>query len=91
MQRRRWVRVGRRVDAGGVIKEHTPNLKGFIHAAGILRDNLLEKQEWADFEAVFAPKARGALYVHSVGRTRPRSTRRRICRTWPRTGVWTVS
>ena len=48
------------------IKEHTPNLKGFVHAAGILRDNVLEKQEWSDFEAVFAPKAKGALYVHDA-------------------------
>lgn len=48
------------------IKEHTPHLKGFVHAAGILRDNVLEKQTWQDFEDVFAPKARGALYVHEA-------------------------
>ncbi len=41
-----------------------PALRGVVHAAGVLRDGLLQKQEWRAFEEVLAPKVAGAWNLH---------------------------
>ncbi len=41
-----------------------PALRGVVHAAGVLRDGLLQKQEWRAFEEVLAPKVAGACNLH---------------------------
>ncbi len=38
-------------------------LRGIIHAAGVIQDNLLEKQSWPQFEAVLKPKL-ALWYLH---------------------------
>jgi myxalamid-type polyketide synthase MxaB len=41
-------------------------LKGIIHAAGVLSDGTLRKQNWASFAKVFAPKVQGAWNLHQL-------------------------
>jgi acyl transferase domain-containing protein/acyl carrier protein len=41
-------------------------LRGIVHAAGLLRDGLLERQTADDFEAVFAAKIGGAWNLHCL-------------------------
>mmetsp|Transcript_118194 Transcript_118194/g.335245 ORF Transcript_118194/g.335245 Transcript_118194/m.335245 type:complete len:609 (-) Transcript_118194:74-1900(-) len=48
------------------IAQCTPDLVGFIHAAGVLQDGMLYTQTWERFEAVFDPKCRAALYIHDA-------------------------
>lgn len=48
------------------IAEHTPNLRAFIHSAGVLRDSMLPNQTWQKYEDVYNSKHRGALYVHEA-------------------------
>ncbi len=43
-------------------------LKGVIHAAGILDDGLLQGQTWERFNRVIAPKVTGAWNLHQVTR-----------------------
>lgn len=42
----------------------TFQLKGVIHAAGVLNDGLLQGQTWARFNQVIAPKVTGAWNLH---------------------------
>lgn len=42
------------------------NLRGVIHAAGILNDGLLQNQTWASFQRVMTPKITGAWNLHQV-------------------------
>mmetsp|Transcript_27344 Transcript_27344/g.63765 ORF Transcript_27344/g.63765 Transcript_27344/m.63765 type:complete len:623 (+) Transcript_27344:121-1989(+) len=44
----------------------TPNLVGFIHSAGVLRDSILMNMTWEKFEDVFNSKHRAALYLHDA-------------------------
>uniref|UniRef100_A0A7S1ANZ7 Ketoreductase domain-containing protein n=2 Tax=Noctiluca scintillans TaxID=2966 RepID=A0A7S1ANZ7_NOCSC len=46
------------------IQEHTPNIGGIIHSAGVLQDALLHNQTWEKFDTVFASKSRAAMYLH---------------------------
>ncbi len=39
-------------------------LKGVVHAAGVLDDAVLSRQDWPRFCRVFAPKARGGWNLH---------------------------
>jgi len=39
-------------------------LRGFIHSAGVLQDQMLGKMTWEQVEQVFDPKHRAALYLH---------------------------
>lgn len=41
-----------------------PPLRGIIHSAGTVQDALLEHQNWASFEQVFAAKISGAWNLH---------------------------
>lgn len=41
-----------------------PPLKGIIHAAGVLQDDLFLNQDWERFDKVFAPKVYGAWNLH---------------------------
>jgi NAD(P)-dependent dehydrogenase (short-subunit alcohol dehydrogenase family)/acyl carrier protein len=43
--------------------ETLPPLKGIIHAAGVLDDGVLARQEWSRFEKVFAPKVAGGWHL----------------------------
>ena len=58
--------VSKRAAVDALIDEHGANLAGIVHAAGILRDNTFAQQTHEDFEAVFAPKAAGAVYFHEA-------------------------
>jgi acyl transferase domain-containing protein/acyl-CoA synthetase (AMP-forming)/AMP-acid ligase II/pimeloyl-ACP methyl ester carboxylesterase/acyl carrier protein/NAD(P)-dependent dehydrogenase (short-subunit alcohol dehydrogenase family) len=42
------------------------NLKGIIHAAGILDDGVLQNQTWEKFEKVISPKVDGAWNLHKA-------------------------
>jgi len=49
------------------IKERgLPPLRGIMHAAGVLADNLLSNQTAKDFEYVLRPKVHGGWYLHSL-------------------------
>jgi amino acid adenylation domain-containing protein len=39
-------------------------LRGIVHAAGVLDDGVIAHQDWRRFEAVMAPKLRGAWNLH---------------------------
>lgn len=41
-------------------------LFGFIHSAGVLADTLIMNITWANFETVWNPKHRAALWLHSA-------------------------
>ncbi|MFC5109787.1 SDR family NAD(P)-dependent oxidoreductase [Kibdelosporangium philippinense] len=41
-----------------------PRLRGVIHSAGVLRDQLLTDQHWQHFDDVFRTKVYGALLLH---------------------------
>mmetsp|Transcript_72633 Transcript_72633/g.155564 ORF Transcript_72633/g.155564 Transcript_72633/m.155564 type:complete len:640 (-) Transcript_72633:405-2324(-) len=48
------------------VSEHTPNLIGFIHSAGILQDSMIPNQSWEKFSGVFDSKHRPALWFHDA-------------------------
>ncbi len=48
-----------------------PELKGIIHAAGVLDDGILSAQDWSRFEKVFAPKVQGSWNLHEASLTKP--------------------
>eukprot|EP00927_Polykrikos_kofoidii_P008330 TRINITY_DN13459_c0_g1_i1.p1 TRINITY_DN13459_c0_g1~~TRINITY_DN13459_c0_g1_i1.p1 ORF type:complete len:614 (+),score=100.15 TRINITY_DN13459_c0_g1_i1:195-1844(+) len=58
--------VSKRRSVDKFVKQSSPNLFGFIHSAGVLRDGLLFSQSWDTFEDVFNPKHRAAYYVHNA-------------------------
>ncbi len=43
-----------------------PELKGVIHAAGVIDDGILSSQDWNKFEKVFAPKVQGSWNLHEA-------------------------
>ncbi|MBL8976367.1 MAG: KR domain-containing protein, partial [Myxococcales bacterium] len=49
----------------------TPPLRGVFHAAGVLADGLLLRQDAARFRDVFAAKLRGAWNLHTLTRDAP--------------------
>jgi acyl transferase domain-containing protein/acyl-CoA synthetase (AMP-forming)/AMP-acid ligase II/pimeloyl-ACP methyl ester carboxylesterase/acyl carrier protein len=53
------------------INENLPPLKGIIHSAGILNDNLLLSQNWEQFSSVLAPKIQGTWNLHQLTKTIP--------------------
>ena len=57
--------VARRLDE---IDQLLPPLRGVIHAAGVLEDNLLLQQDWNGFSRVMAPKVAGAWHLHTLTR-----------------------
>nr|AQS99267.1 type I polyketide synthase ketoyl reductase domain protein [Gambierdiscus polynesiensis] len=58
--------VSDRASVDSFIAECSPNLTAFIHTAGILHDAMLLNVTWADFDEVWNPKSRGALYLHDA-------------------------
>jgi acyl transferase domain-containing protein/aryl carrier-like protein len=48
-----------------------PELRGVVHAAGVLDDGVLLRQDRARFERVLAPKASGAWNLHLLTRDLP--------------------
>jgi polyketide synthase 12/myxalamid-type polyketide synthase MxaB len=48
------------------IDERMPPLRGVVHAAGVLDDGAIVQQDWDRFEAVLAPKVRGAWNLHTA-------------------------
>jgi acyl carrier protein len=48
-----------------------PPLRGVVHAAGVLEDGVLLRQDWERFRAVLAPKATGAWVLHRLTRGLP--------------------
>lgn len=48
------------------VAELTPNLVGFIHSAGILKDSMIPNQTWEKFTDVYAAKHWAALYLHEA-------------------------
>lgn len=41
-----------------------PELRGIVHAAGILKDALISESSWLDYEKVLAPKVTGAWNIY---------------------------
>ena len=48
------------------IKDKKPPLKGIIHAAGVLKDQIIEEMEIHTFNAVLNPKVRGGWNLHQL-------------------------
>jgi len=48
------------------IRSTGKKVRAVFHAAGVLDDGLLQNQEWSRFAGVLAPKAAGALNLHSA-------------------------
>jgi acyl transferase domain-containing protein/acyl carrier protein len=48
-----------------------PPLRGIMHAAGVLKDGLLARLEWPDFERVLLPKVQGTLHLDELTRGLP--------------------
>ncbi|MGE3909404.1 MAG: type I polyketide synthase [Chloroflexota bacterium] len=53
------------------LSQTMPPLCGVFHAAGVLEDGALQRQSWASFERVLAPKAYGAWNLHLLTRALP--------------------
>lgn len=53
------------------IDQTMPPLRGIIHAAGVLDDGVLLRQDWERFASVFAAKVQGAWNLHTLTLTRP--------------------
>ncbi|WNG36076.1 type I polyketide synthase [Archangium violaceum] len=49
-------------------RQAIPPLRGVIHAAGVLDDGVLLRQDWQRFERVMAPKMEGAWNLHELTR-----------------------
>jgi acyl transferase domain-containing protein/acyl carrier protein len=48
-----------------------PELRGVIHAAGVVEDATVERLQWEQFERVFAAKVYGTWHLHQITRDRP--------------------
>lgn len=57
---------GDQASVDAYIKGHTPNMAGFIHSAGVLRDSMVLNQTPDKFEDVYQAKSRAALYLHDA-------------------------
>ena len=44
----------------------TPALRGIVHAAGVLDDGALHRQDWSRFQTVMAAKVYGSLNLHRL-------------------------
>lgn len=47
-----------------------PPLRGVIHAAGVVDDGIIMRQDWKRFSPVLAPKVQGAWNLHTLTRHR---------------------
>lgn len=48
------------------IKQNLPALRGIVHAAGVLDDASILRQEWSKFARVMAPKVDGSWHLHQL-------------------------
>jgi NADPH:quinone reductase-like Zn-dependent oxidoreductase len=53
-------------DALDTIAHRLPPLRGVVHAAGVLDDGALVRQDWSRFVPVLAPKVDGAANLHAL-------------------------
>jgi NAD(P)-dependent dehydrogenase (short-subunit alcohol dehydrogenase family)/acyl carrier protein len=53
------------------LKQDMPALRGIIHAAGVLDDASLLRQEWSKFARVMAPKVDGTWLLHNLTLNEP--------------------
>lgn len=61
--------VSREEDVTRVLEEIAESgvpLRGIVHAAGVLEDGVLLRQDWKRFEAVLTPKVAGAWNLHAL-------------------------
>ncbi len=60
--------VSKEQDVAAIIaklkKDGEPDLKGVIHAAGVIADAFLPNQNWESFEKVMSPKIKGSWNLH---------------------------
>jgi NADPH:quinone reductase-like Zn-dependent oxidoreductase len=66
--------VSRLADATGLLEEvrsSLPELRGIVHAAGVLDDGILQQLTWERFTPVLAPKVQGAWNLHTLTRQQP--------------------
>ena len=59
---------GRMADLFEELDERMPPLKGVIHAAGLLDDGMLARQDMTRFRRVMAPKIAGSWNLHTLTR-----------------------
>ncbi|MDY6988818.1 MAG: type I polyketide synthase [Thermodesulfobacteriota bacterium] len=52
------------------IRAAMPPLKGIVHAAGVIDDGVLLRQDWDQFQKVMAPKVEGAWNLHHMTKDR---------------------
>ena len=65
--------VARLEDLSRVLAEDArslPPLRGVLHAAGVLEDNVLPRQDWPSLARVLSPKVEGAWNLHILTRER---------------------
>ncbi|ASS71460.1 SDR family NAD(P)-dependent oxidoreductase [Bacillus atrophaeus] len=53
------------------IRERFGSLRGVIHMAGILEDNIIGRKEWASFKRVLSPKVAGTMIIDEVTKNEP--------------------
>ncbi|MEE8523080.1 MAG: SDR family NAD(P)-dependent oxidoreductase, partial [Thermoanaerobaculia bacterium] len=53
------------------IDSRLPPVKGIVHAAGVLDDGALIRQQWPRFASVLEPKVQGAWNLHELSRELP--------------------
>jgi acyl transferase domain-containing protein/NADPH:quinone reductase-like Zn-dependent oxidoreductase/short-subunit dehydrogenase/SAM-dependent methyltransferase len=53
------------------VKQNMPALRGIIHAAGVLDDASILRQDWNRFERVMAPKVDGTWNLHNLTMNEP--------------------
>ncbi len=53
------------------VEQELPPLRGIVHAAGVLDDGVLVRQDWERFRRVMAPKVTGAWNLHVATRSLP--------------------
>jgi len=66
--------ISRRADVKSVLSEiavRMPPLRGILHAAAVLDDGILTRQEWSRFERVLAPKVAGSWILHELTESMP--------------------
>jgi len=58
--------VSNKASVDAWVAERATTLAGFVHSAGVLADTLLFKIKWEDFDTVWNPKSRAAMWLHEA-------------------------
>ncbi|WP_028545526.1 type I polyketide synthase [Paenibacillus taiwanensis] len=53
------------------LKQNNMQIKGVVHAAGIIEDKMIKDQSWSSFENVFKTKVGGSYYLHEALKDEP--------------------